>query len=58
MTDVDGCGKSVTLRTRQVELLLRGAATWGRTAEMPQELRIACGAALPIPLPDYRFNYV
>ena len=54
-------GKSVTLSDpeQQVEVLFRGAATWGRTlAEMPQDLRIACGAALPIPLPDYGINYV
>ncbi len=54
-------GKSVTLAERQpqVEVLFRGAATWSRTlVEMPQELKIACGVALPIPLPDYGINYV
>lgn len=54
-------GKSVALADpeQQVEVLFRGAATWSRAlTEMPQELRIACGAALPIPLPDYGINYV
>jgi GNAT superfamily N-acetyltransferase len=54
-------GASVTLAEpeTQVEVLFRGAATWGRVpGEMPRELRIACGAALPIPLPDYGINYV
>lgn len=54
-------GKSVALAARdlQVELLFRGPGTWSAPlAEMPQELRIACGGVLPVPLPDYGINYV
>ena len=54
-------GVSVTLvePDLQVELLFRSAGTWSATlAAIPQELRIACGGVLPVPLPDYGINYV
>jgi hypothetical protein len=54
-------GQSITLDQPdlQVELLFRSAATWGEPlARMPLDLRIACSAVLPVPLPDYGINYV
>ena len=54
-------GQSITLAQPdlQVELLFRGAATWSEPlARMPLDLRIACSAVLPVPLPDYGINYV
>ena len=54
-------GQSITLAEPdlQVELLFRNPATWSASlAGMPQDLRIACSGALPVPLPDYGMNYV